>query len=46
VVSATQITATVAIAASAQTGPRLVRVLTPNGESVLMMAMANTFTVQ
>ncbi|HKE21242.1 MAG TPA: hypothetical protein VKB88_02570 [Bryobacteraceae bacterium] len=46
VVSATEITATVAIAASAGTGPRLVRVLTPNGESVLMMAMSNTFTVQ
>jgi uncharacterized protein (TIGR03437 family) len=45
VVSATQITATVAIAASAQTGPRLVRVLTPNGESMLMMMPADTFTV-
>lgn len=46
VVSDTQITATVAIAASAQTGPRLVRVLTPNGESTLMLSTADTFTVQ
>jgi uncharacterized protein (TIGR03437 family) len=45
VVSATQITATVAIAASAQTGPRLVRVRTPNGESMLMTSPADTFTV-
>jgi uncharacterized protein (TIGR03437 family) len=41
----TQLTATVAIAASAQTGPRLVRVGTPNGESTQVLAMANTFTV-
>ena len=46
VVSDTQITATVSIATSAQTGPRLVRVLTPNGESTLMLSTADTFTVQ
>ena len=46
VVSDTQITATVAIAASAQTGPRLVRVMTPNGESALTLSMADTFLVQ
>jgi hypothetical protein len=41
----TQLTATVAIAATAQLGPRLVRVLTPNGESTQVLAMVNTFTV-
>lgn len=39
----TQLTATVAIAASAQTGPRLVRVVTPNGSS--MISPADIFTV-
>ena len=42
----TQITATVAIAASAVKGDRLVRVKTMNGESSGNMSAANTFTVQ
>lgn len=41
----TQLTATVAIAANAQPGPRLVKVVTPNGETSGQMAVANTFTV-
>jgi len=40
-----QLTATVTIAASAQPGPRLVRIGTPNGESTQVLATANTFTV-
>lgn len=42
----TQVTATVTIAAGAATGPRVVRVLTPNGDSSFVSAAANTFTVQ
>jgi YVTN family beta-propeller protein len=45
VVSATQITATVTIAPSAQPGPRVLRVLSPNGESTAAISTANTFTV-
>ena len=41
----TQVTATVAVAASATTGPRLVRVITPNGASTFMLSAADTFTV-
>ena len=41
----TQLTASVAIAASAKTGPRLVKVTTANGESASQIATANTFTV-
>lgn len=39
----TQLTANVAVAASAQAGPRLVRVVTPNGTSII--SMSSTFTV-
>ncbi len=41
----TQLSVTVKIDASAAIGPRLVRVLTPNGESTMMLSTANTFTV-
>ena len=41
----TQLTATVNIAAGAQIGPHIVRVLTPNGESGGKVALGNTFTV-
>lgn len=41
----TQLTATVAIAATAKPGPRFVRVMTPNGESMFLLSMADTFTV-
>jgi uncharacterized protein (TIGR03437 family) len=41
----TQLTATVKIATGAQTGPHIVRVVTPNGESSGKAAMGNTFTV-
>jgi uncharacterized protein (TIGR03437 family) len=40
----TQLTATVKIATGAQTGPHIVRVITPNGESSGKVAPANTFT--
>ncbi len=42
----THVTATVAISAAAKTGARVVRVLTPNGESPLAISSADTFTVQ
>jgi uncharacterized protein (TIGR03437 family) len=42
----TQLTATVKIASSAQTGPHIVRVVTPNGESSGKVATTNIFTVQ
>jgi uncharacterized protein (TIGR03437 family) len=42
----TQLTATVAVGTSAQTGPHVVRVVTPNGESSGMTAKGNTFTVE
>jgi uncharacterized protein (TIGR03437 family) len=42
----TQLTATVAIAGDAVKGDRIVRVLTPNGESSLEKSAADTFTVQ
>ena len=41
----TQASASVAIAAGAKTGPRLVKVTTANGESASQIATANTFTV-
>jgi uncharacterized protein (TIGR03437 family) len=41
----TQLTASVVIAAGADTGPRTVIVLTPNGESSTTAAAGNTFTV-
>lgn len=41
----TQVTATVAIATSAKPGPRIVRVITPNGSSSFRMSMADVFTV-
>ncbi len=41
----TQVTATVAIAANAQAGPRLVKVTAANGETSGQMGAANTFTV-
>jgi len=41
-----QLTATVAIAATASSGPRMVLVSTGNGESSDKTSMANTFTVQ
>jgi uncharacterized protein (TIGR03437 family) len=41
----TQLTATVMIAASAKVGPRLVKIVTPNGESSGALAVASTFTV-
>ena len=40
-----QLSATVTIAASAQPGPRLVRIGKPNGESTEVLTTANTFTV-
>ena len=40
-----QLTATVAIAASAQPGARIVRVATPNAESTLSLSANDTFTV-
>jgi len=43
--TATQVTVRVAITAAASKGDRLVRVLTPNGESSSVMSSANTFTV-
>jgi YVTN family beta-propeller protein len=43
--TATQVTVNVAITAAASKGERLVRVLTPNGESSSVMSSANTFTV-
>jgi uncharacterized protein (TIGR03437 family) len=43
--TATQVTVNVAIAAGASKGDRVVRVLTPNGESSFVMSSANTFTV-
>ncbi len=42
----TQLTATVAIAANASKGDRLVRVETPNGESTFKGSNQNTFTVE
>jgi hypothetical protein len=42
----TQLTATVKIASGAQTGPHIVRVVTPNGESSGKVATTNIFTVQ
>ena len=42
----TQLTATVKIAAGAQNGQHIVRVVTPNGESSGKVATGNTFTVQ
>jgi len=42
----TQLTATVKIAAGAQTGQHIVRVVTPNGESSGKVATGNIFTVQ
>ena len=41
----TQLSATVKIDSGATTGPRLVRVMTPNGETTMMLSTANTFTV-
>jgi hypothetical protein len=41
----TQLTATVTIAAGAQTGQHVVRVTTANGESSGKIAMGNIFTV-
>jgi uncharacterized protein (TIGR03437 family) len=41
----TQLTATVTIAAGAKTGPRLVKVVTPNGETSGTLSIANTFTI-
>lgn len=41
----TQLTAHVAIAASAAAGPRLVKVQSPNGDSSTALAAINTFTV-
>jgi uncharacterized protein (TIGR03437 family) len=40
-----QLTATVQVLSSAAVGPHLVRVLTPNGESMDAISAANTFTV-
>ncbi len=42
----TQLTATITIAASAAKGPRVVRVVTPNGQSSLNVSVADTFTLQ
>jgi len=41
----TQLTATVKIDTGATTGPRLVRVMTPNGETTMMLSTANKFMV-
>ena len=41
----TQLTATVAIAAAAKAGPRLVKVMTPNGETSSVLAATDTLTV-
>ncbi|HCC56293.1 MAG TPA: hypothetical protein DEQ47_03360 [Solibacterales bacterium] len=41
----TQLTATVAISASAAAGTRLVRVITPNGDSPAALVPADTFTL-
>ncbi|MCX6637023.1 MAG: hypothetical protein NT090_18365, partial [Acidobacteria bacterium] len=43
--TATQVTVSVAIAAGASKGDRVVRVLTPNGESSFVISPANKFTV-
>jgi uncharacterized protein (TIGR03437 family) len=43
--AATQLTATVKIATGAQTGPHIVRVITPNGESSGKVGTGNTFAV-
>jgi hypothetical protein len=40
-----QLTATVAIAADAKAGPRLVKVMTPNGETSGVLAATDTLTV-
>jgi hypothetical protein len=40
-----QLTATVAIAAVAKAGPRLVKVMTPNGETSSVLAATDTLTV-
>ena len=45
VTAATQIIVDVAIRADTSRGERLVRVLTPNGESSLVLSSANKFTV-
>ncbi len=42
----TQVTATVTLAAAATQGQRVVRVLTPNGESSYVPASSNTITIQ
>jgi uncharacterized protein (TIGR03437 family) len=41
-----QVTASIAIGASATAGPRLVRVVTPNGTSTFLPSTADMFTVQ
>jgi len=41
----TQLTTTVKIAAGAQTGPHIVRIITPNGESSGIVGNGNIFTV-
>lgn len=41
----TQLTAQIQIAAGTAAGPRIVRVLSPNGESVVAPSPANTFTI-
>ena len=41
----TQLTATVAIAAPAKAGPRLVKVMTPNGGTSSVLAATDTLTV-
>ena len=43
--SGTQLTATVTVAAGAETGQQVVRVRTANGESSGKVAMGNIFTV-
>jgi hypothetical protein len=43
--TATQVTVNVTIAAGASKGDRVVRVLTPNGESSVVLSPANKFTV-
>lgn len=44
--TATQVTVKVAIAANASKGDRIIRVMTPNGETSSKMSQVNTFTVE
>jgi hypothetical protein len=41
----TQLTATITVSATATAGPRLVRVVTPNGQSAAQVSSADTFTI-